>query len=429
MDSGLWIVEIASFVIALYLSALLSGAESVFLSVSRSALEKMAAEGDRGAQRMLKIHRSRHTYRSAVSIGQSLLSVLAASSLLMFILDVCGTYSIRYVYGATAAAVVASVSMVLCRQIPVRLRRGEDDGRDVRGGGLVVFLLHRVLFAAADALNGVLDLFSEKVDGRAVKEEELMTIVESESEEGVIEEGQKEMIQGILEFRETTVREVMVPRMDMVCVERSMAAEVVFDLITEAGHSRIPVYEGTIDRIAGILYVKDLLQFLGRSDGAGAFNVDDVMRTPYYVPENKKVSDLLREFRGKRIHMAVVVDEYGGTEGLVTLEDLLEEIVGEINDEYDEEESLFTWLSPGSLQADARIDIHELNAMLDVDLPTEGYGTLGGFVYHHLGRIPEAGESFDVEGLRLQIQGVDGQRISGIRIDKIDSASAAEEEE
>jgi CBS domain containing-hemolysin-like protein len=212
---------------------------------------------------------------------------------------------------------------------------------------------------------------------------------------------------------------VMVPRTEMFSIESSAWLKEVFDAVIKGGHSRIPVCEGKIDNILGILYAKDLLKFMGAE--TEAFNIKNMLHQPYYVPETKNISVLLAEFRAKKIHMAIVVDEYGGTEGLVTLEDLLEEIVGEIQDEHDyEQERKFEVLSEDEVLAPGRLDIGQLNDELGISLPeTEGVETLGGMIVNLLGRVPAVGEEAEVEGLRFKIAEATRRRIGKVKISGI----------
>ena len=244
--------------------------------------------------------------------------------------------------------------------------------------------------------------------------EELPSLKEDGKEIEELEEEEKEMIQGVFEFADTTVREVMVPRIDVISANLQNSVDEVLDLIVKYGHSRIPLYDKKIDNIVGIIYAKDLLQNLHQK-GKG-FELRKIARKAYFVPESKGINELLREFKKKRIHMAVVVDEYGGTAGLVTLEDLLEEIVGEIQDEYDQEEQLVTPLTEGTFSVGAMVSIDDLNEQLGIDLPTEDYETLGGFLYDLADSIPQEGVQLEYEGVNFLIKEVKGQRITKVEL-------------
>ena len=409
---SLWI-EGVGLILSLAITALLSRIEATFLLSSRSTLEKLADEGVKGAVRMLKVYRPRERLRPMILIGKHVASVAATIFLVMLAVDFVTPYGVSESYIMAAASFLAIFLLVGFDSISPHVSADEPGEDATPKFGFFSYLLCLILGPFGDGLHALLHSFSEEEDTRAATEEELLNIVESETEEGVMQEEEKEMIQGIFDFQDTMAREVMVPRIDMVCAERSIPLSDLLHLVKENGHSRIPIYQETVDNIQGVVYVKDLLHIVGGSDG---WDLEEVMRQTYYVPENKKISDLLREFKTAKIHMAIVVDEYGGVAGLVTMEDVLEEIVGEIQDEYDEEEQLFRWEGDGILIADARIDIHDLNVMLDTEIPADGYDTLGGFIYDRLGRIPSENETFEFESLSMSIEEVDGQRISSVKI-------------
>ncbi len=231
-----------------------------------------------------------------------------------------------------------------------------------------------------------------------------------EKGEGFIEENGRMLMHSIVEFGEKKVREVMVPRIDIFALDKHMEIGEVRSSVNEAGHSRVPVHDGSIDRISGILYVKDLLRLQG-DEGTG---LDPLIREAYFVPESKKIEDLLREFQVEKIHMAIVVDEYGGTAGIVTLEDILEEIVGEIRDEYDHESPLVRETGDYSYAVEGRINLDDLCELLNISLPSEGVDTLGGFLYNLGGKVPAEGEEIEFGGMIFRINRLEGQRIAEV---------------
>ena len=247
-----------------------------------------------------------------------------------------------------------------------------------------------------------------------VTEEEIKTLVDAGEEEGVIQEEEKEMIYSIFELGDTLAREVMVPRIDVVAIDVSTPMLEALDIIMEAGHSRIPVYDETIDNVQGVLYAKDLLPYLGQ--GRTDVPLKRILREAYFIPETKRASDLLPDLQQRRVHMAIVVDEYGGMAGLVTIEDLLEEIVGEIQDEYDTEEPFVEFVDENEYIFDARVDLDDLNRLMDVSLPTEHSDTLGGFIYTELGKVPVVGDHVIFEDLDFTVESVAGRRIMKVRV-------------
>ncbi|MCL4304085.1 MAG: hemolysin family protein [Anaerolineae bacterium] len=250
-----------------------------------------------------------------------------------------------------------------------------------------------------------------------ITEEDLRTYVDAGEEGGLLKEEEKEMIYSIFDLGDTLAREIMVPRIDIVAVEADTAVVEALDTILEAGHSRVPVYDDNIDNVIGILYAKDLLAHW--RNGGDPRPVRGLEREVYYVPETKPVSDLLRELQSKKVHIAIVVDEYGGTAGLVTIEDILEEIVGEIQDEYDTEEFLMECISDDEYIFSARIDLDDVNDIMAVELPTDESDTLGGLVYSMLGRVPVVGDSLEVANLQLTVLAVEGRRIVKVKVQRI----------
>lgn len=259
-----------------------------------------------------------------------------------------------------------------------------------------------------------------------VTEEEIMTLVDAGEEEGVIEEDEKAMIYSIFQLADTLVREVMIPRIDMLAFDSSVTLIEATEAFLRTGYSRAPVYSGSIDNVIGLLYVKDLLETW--RNGEEGRTVVHLCREPYFVPEAKKVDDLLTEMQTKRVHMAVVVDEYGGTAGLVTIEDVVEEIVGEIRDEYDQAEELpYLLVQEGEYLFSGKIDLDDVNQITSSNLPKDTSETLGGFIYSHLGKVPTPGEAVDAGGLHLIVEEVSGRRIRKIRAHRIETPPAEEE--
>lgn len=242
----------------------------------------------------------------------------------------------------------------------------------------------------------------------------------------IIGESEREMIDGILSLEEMTVRDIMVPRLDIIAVDRTISARELIETITRAGHSRIPVYRESIDNVLGVLYVKDLLPFVIRN--TARIPLLDLIRPAFVVPESKNLSELFTELKRTRIHMAIVADEYGGTAGLVTIEDILEEIVGEIQDEYDSEQPLFEQGDDDAIIADGRLPIEDVEDALGVQFEDDDeFGTLGGFIHKHLGRLAIQGDTFEAEGVRVDILQVEKHRVRKMRVTRIDQEDEVEE--
>lgn len=262
---------------------------------------------------------------------------------------------------------------------------------------------------------GLLDIISRFLSGRKrVTEEEIQELMNAGEEEGLINEEENQMIRSIFALGDTVVREIMVPRTDMACVSVDAGVKDVLNAVIACGHSRIPVYDGTVDNIIGLIYAKDLLKYWGMD--ASAIVLRKIVRAPYFIPESKNLEELLHEFKKKRVHIAIVIDEYGGTSGLVTIEDLLEQIVGDIQDEYDLEEDWLVVEPDGSVIVDARLPIEELEEHFDIEVEREKFDTVGGLIFHLIGRIPATGEEVDNGSIHMTVLGADERRISKVRI-------------
>lgn len=269
-------------------------------------------------------------------------------------------------------------------------------------GGMLVFSKNLAsLFGGRDKVN-------------VVTEEELMTMLDASEKEGSIENEEKEMIYSVLEFGDKVVSEIMVPRIDIVALDIDTPLEAALPIFIQSGHSRIPVYEESVDHIKGLLYAKDLLNFLGCTPPKP---IREILRPAFFVPESQRAEILLTQLRSKKIHIALVVDEYGGIAGLVTIEDLIEEIIGDIQDEYDvNEEAEYVQQGPNTYLIDAGISLSDFNNELDVAYSTDDSNTLGGFLFNFFGRVPEVGETIEHGGLTLRVNSLDGRRIRKVLV-------------
>ncbi len=243
---------------------------------------------------------------------------------------------------------------------------------------------------------------------------EIQQVIDESEERGLIDVEQGEMIEGIFDLNQTVAREIMIPRTYVVAVPLDSNLEFVLNTIIESGHSRIPVYKENVDQIVGILNSKDLLPYwLNTSED---FNLSRIIRDPFFVPETKRIKDLLDDLRGKKSHLAVIVDEYGGTSGLVTIEDIVEEIIGEIRDEHDAEEDDFVLQEGGSYMVSGWANLDDFEEVFKVRVPREGYDSLAGFIIHLLGKVPKKGEEITFEGLSMKIQVSDPKRITRVQV-------------
>ena len=412
---------IAAQLLPLLTIGFVSAAEVSLSAASRSRMRELLASGNQRAKLIDQMLSDPARFLSTLLILKSL-AYIAASSM-----AVCLAMTLQWSTVGVSAAVALVWLLLLAVQVFSR-------GWALRQPDTVALSIARVVNFLAALLSPLslplrrLAAFArgdeDEVTPESVflSEDGLRFLIHVGEGEGVIEEDEKQMIAGIFEFGETTVREIMVPRLDMVAVEVNSPLSEALDLIIGNGHSRIPVFEDSIDHLLGVLYAKDLLLCL--RDGSQDIAVRQLLREAYFVPQSKKLDELFEEMQTHRIHMALAVDEYGGTAGLVTIEDLLEEIVGEIQDEYDSEEPQLEKLAPEIYVFNARYDIDEVSRLIDVDLSAgpENIDTLGGFIYSQLGRVPEQGESIHFHDWRFTVMSVDSRRIEQVRVEPRHSA-------
>lgn len=260
-----------------------------------------------------------------------------------------------------------------------------------------------------------------------VTEEDIHSIIDAGEEEGVLNLDEHEMIHGVLGLKGRIAREIMVPRTEIACVNSQVTIEEVIHRIIEDGHSRIPVFEEDLDHIVGIIYAKDILQFWGKQDTRTSPR--EIARKAYFIPETMHLENLLGEFKKKRVHIAIVVDEYGGTAGLITIEDLIEEVFGEIEDEYDTEEERLVPLEAGWVLVDGRLEIEELEEHLNVQIPKKDFESVGGLIFHLIGRVPRKGETIAYPGLEIRIEAADDRKVEKVRVRKTPEQTTADPEE
>ena len=407
--------RIAALILLLLVAAFLAAAEISLVSINRFRVRSLQEEGSRRAVVLDDLLEQPNKFLSTILMLTLLVQVgasaIATNLALLLNLPMAA---------AIATGVMTFLIFIFSEMAPKTYATYNTE-KVALAVAPIVSRLSKIFYPIVRVLiwisNGVIRIFGGKTikEGPFVTEGDIKALVSAAEEQDVIEEEEKKLIHSIFEFGDTLVREVMVPRTDMVMLEESAILEEALEVILRTGFSRIPVYRRDFDHIVGILYAKDLLPYLKR--GESDIQPKDCLREPYFVPETKKVSELLTELRKGVIHMAIVLDEYGGTAGLATIEDLLEEIVGEIFDEYDSEIVLYENLGNGRYTFDARISIDDLNDLMDTDLPAHEWDTLGGLMYNLMGKIPKQGETVEHEGLRLTAQKVVGRRIYKVLIE------------
>ncbi|RJP75401.1 MAG: HlyC/CorC family transporter [Candidatus Zixiibacteriota bacterium] len=408
--------------VLLALSAFFSSVETAFFSLPQSILAELKESQDPRARRVVRLLDRPKELLITILTANSLMNVALAVLAAVLTLRLAEATGFPLGLGLALEVVVITGIILIMGEITPKIMALKHARTWTLWTAMPIDLVCRLLKPLTIVLNllsgGVSRAMGVERRRLSLSEDEIRALVEVSEGRGALEAEEKEMIQGIFEFSETTVREIMVPRVDIISLPLTANLDDVIRVLKEEGHSRLPIYHDNLDNIAGIIHVKDLLPYM--QNGEIKVELADVLRLAHFVPEGKKIDDLLRQFQLEKFHMAIVVDEYGGTAGLVTLEDVLEEIVGEIQDEYDAEIPLFQKLDDNTLLADARINIWEVNEILgDRLIPEEeDYDTLGGFIFSLTGNLPRPKESFDYGDLHFVVEELSGKRIGTIRIER-----------
>jgi putative hemolysin len=406
------ILALVGFIALLYFSGVYSGSETAFFSLSRLDLDALDPGG-----RIRTLMKEPERLLIGILLGNTLVNVAAGSLGALVTLRI--TRALGYPEGVAIALEVGVLTFIILvvGEVAPKMYAMQRNVRAARANAPLILGTLRAFRPFVDALG----LVVAKMQGRLADEgrpfvtaEELRTIVALSEERGTLEEDERDMIDSVMEFGDTVVRELMVPRVDMDSLESATTVGVAIEKAKELGFSRLPVYRSDLDHVVGVLYVKDLLKL--DLEAQRSQPVETLVRPAHFTPESKKAGELLREMQRRRIHIAIVVDEYGGTAGLVTLEDLIEEIVGEIRDEYDVEEPLVRVINRSTVVADGMVRLDELDEEIGTSLETEGVETLGGYLMDAFGRIPSEGEKLERSGVEFTIESVEEQRIKRVRI-------------
>lgn len=417
--------------ILIILNAFFSAVLQALTNASRQTLQQQADEGDRRASKVIQIVQDPARVLGTFRLINIIIRFLTTGvfALVFYPVIVEGLDASLTRLGLSTNAIVfvivfplaALVIYILTDIAPEAIVQGNPTAWAKTTARLARTLM-TVFNPLVNIMGSIRKLLVGSDNNALVTEEEIMTLIDVGEEEGSIEQQEREMIYSIFQLDTTMAREIMVPRIDVIALNMEASLEEARDLIIKAGHSRIPVFEDTLDNIKGLLYAKDLLELwhMGHRD----LNLLDILRHPLFIPESKPASELLRELQSAQVHMAIVIDEYGGTAGLVTIEDIVEEIVGEIVDEYDEEEeTLAEKIDEDTYIIDGRFDLDDLNRLLDKRLSKELGDTLGGFIFGQLGRVPDEGDELETNHLRFKITSVEDRRIRKVHVQVLSHAT------
>jgi putative hemolysin len=424
------ISQILVIVLLTMLEAVFVAAEIALVTIRRTRIDQLVDEGSGAARRVQRLVQSPGRFLAVTQIGLTfigfLASAYAAVSLTEQVADaligVLGAAAAQPVSLIVVTLVLSLFTIVFGELVPKSLALAHTERFALSLSWLVdimLRLLAPLVWLLTQTTNAVTRMFGgDRMTENTMSTEELKLLVERGGEQGILEAEEEQMIAAVIELGERRLHEVMVPRTSIVALPATATVEECIDRIVEEGHSRIPIYEDSVDEVVGILYAKDLLPFLKSADRPRPA-VRSLLRTPLFVPESMSIDDLLHEFQRRKVHIAIVLDEYGGTAGLVTIEDLLEEIVGEIQDEYDVEEPMIERLSDTEVRLDGRAAVDELEELFDIRLGLQDedeYDTIGGLIYHRIGGVPSPGDQVQVDGLMLTVESTNGRRVAKVLV-------------
>ncbi len=447
-DPGSIIVQIVILFALIFVNAFFSMSEMAIVTLNDNKIDKMAAEGNKKAKQIKKLTENTSSFLSTIQIGvtlagfltsataaQSFAGMLAGAIAKTPIVDVIPLGIINGFSTVVITLVMSYFSLVLGELVPKKIAMSKPEKMAFMAAPILVFVAkvtNPIVKFLALSTNGVLRLIGidPHADEEVVTEEEIRMMVDVGGEKGVIEDTQIEMINNIFEFDDIDVADIMTHRTDMVCIDDDEPLSEAVKLSIENGFSRIPVYEEDPDDIVGIVYIKDFLKYVGTTLPKTK-TVKDMMRPAYYVPETKRCGELFTEMTEKRVQMAVVIDEYGGTAGIVTLEDLLESIVGNIQDEYDQEDEEISIINDTIFEVDGITDIEEVEEHIGKTFPEGDYDTIGGYIISVLGFLPEDGQMNEVtfENVKLTVLNVEERRIGKVKVEILPIEEKDEETE
>lgn len=423
LDSDIFLLKFAILIFLFILSAVLSGAETGYFSFTETDLKKLKKKATKKSLRVIKFLRKPKLFFITIKFSYLIINISTIIVGLLLTQDFVKLFGISLEITLFITIVIITFVLFIISELWVKLLVLRHYQTFAEFISFPLNILYSSMIPLASIIAKFISVFTPEHEvtrkSTLFNQQKIMSLVEESQERGALDDTGRDMIHSIFELGETEVHEIMVPRIDMVCAEENIKLEDLTKLIKEKGHTRIPLYSQWVDNILGIIHAKDLLPYLINGDYEKV-KLKTLVRPAYFVPESKKLHQLLKEFQQKKSHMAIVVDEYGGTAGLVTLEDIIEEIVGDIQDEYDQELPLYRKLDENTFLVDAKIDLHELNEKLEIDLPTEGgYESLGGFILTLTGYVPDEKEVVKYNGYTFVVEKIDRNRIVRVKLSKI----------
>ena len=421
MEVG-WLYRIITLIILLIFSAIFSGSEVALFSLDSKSIDGIKSNSKLIGKYISALLEFPRRLLVTILIGNTIFNVAASIISVTLALEIAKKYNYETDIVLLVQIIILTISVIIFAEISPKVWANKHP---INFSKLVAFPLywtHRFLGPLSKILSVSVNYFAKKIkidkSKTALSNEEIAELADIVIEKGTIVEEEHELIHGLVAFKSVTVKEVMTPRVDMTAVPKDISFNDLLDIIYDSGHSRIPVYQEDLDNILGIIYAKDLLPFLKKKNKK--FSLDLFLREATFVPETKLISKLMQEFQEKKMHISIVVDEYGGTSGVISLEDILEEIVGEIRDEHDTDENEIVKIDEDKFLALGKLNIDQLEELLNIQIDDthEDYDTLGGYIFNHAGTIPKVGYSFREYGYTFTVKEIENNRIKKVVIEK-----------
>jgi putative hemolysin len=414
-------IRIIIFLVLIVLSAFFSGSEAAFFSLSKEMIDRLRESSSRTSMRIVTLLAKPRLLLVTILIGNTIVNVAAATVAALLTADLSAYLQFSENVAIIIEVVVVTLILLVFSELTPKIFAVKNSYKFAAAVSIPLEVIRLILYPVVLVLDKfprlLSGLLATRVKDHLLSKEELKTLIEVSEEKGALEEEEREMIHSIFEFSKTTAKEIMVPRIDMVCAEKDISLNDLIDVIKTRGHTRIPLYEENVDHILGIIHAKELLPFI--NNDLKKIDLASLARPALFVPESKPIDELFKDFQVEKQHMAIVVDEYGGTAGMITLEDVIEEIVGEIQDEYDIEKPLFKKIDDHQFLVDAKIDLDELNAELDMDLPVDqSYESLGGLIFNLIGSVPQKKQEIEYGIYKFIIEKIERNRIGEVLIIK-----------
>lgn len=420
-----WLVRLSLLIISLLLSAFFSGSEVALFSLDKKRLRELKKSHRIVGSYIQVLLDNPKRLLVTILLGNTIVNISASIIAVLIAIDAAEYFGISKEIALLIQIVLLTVIILFIGEITPKLWANKFPLQFARMVAVPLYWFSIIFYPVAKIITDILKFITAKIKPdkarTALKEIEISELADFSAEKGTFEEGESEIIQSIVDFKNVTAREVMTPRVDIVAVAIDTDFDELMKVITESGHSRIPLYENNLDNIIGIIYAKDLLPYLRNAELRKTLSLKKIARDAMFVPETKMINDLLHEFQDKKMHLGIVVDEYGGTAGLISLEDIIEEIVGDIRDEFDREEKQINMLNENSFMVLGKASIDELNELLEQDFSSENddYDTVGGFIFNQSGIIPQQGFHFTYNNYKFTVKEVVNKRINKVLIEKI----------